>query len=317
MITNNLELTADILRKGDIAAIPTETVYGLAANAFNIEAVLKIYELKKRPHFNPLIVHCKSIDQIKQFTIEIPPNAMFLAEKFWPGPLTLILKKNKLIPDIVTAGKDTVGVRIPNHPSTLALLDLLDFPLAAPSANPFSTISPTSALHVWNYFQENLKLILDGGPCINGIESTIIGFENNTPILYRHGAIPIDEIESVVGQLKIHTLNDKTPSAPGMLSRHYAPNTATLLTDDITTYVDNFSNHKLGILTFKQSIHHQSILHQEILSPSGNLHEAAKNLYAALHRLDDQNLDYILVEKMPNIGLGKSINDRLQRAIKN
>jgi len=315
LITNNLEITAECLRKGGIVAIPTETVYGLAANAFNGEAVLNIFELKKRPHFNPLIVHCKSIEQVKLCVSEIPPNALLLAEKFWPGPLTLILKKTPKIPDLVTAGKNTVAVRVPNHPTTLALLDLIDFPLAAPSANPFGSISPTTAKHVFDYFNDTLEFVLDGGPCINGIESTIIGFEHNTPILYRHGAIPLEEIESIIGKVQIQNQNDTSPQAPGMLSRHYAPQTATLLTEDLHAQLQHFSNHKIGVLVFKQRVQHPCISQQEILSPSGNLREAAKNLYAALHRLDSLKLNYILVEKMPPHGLGNSMNDRLQRAI--
>jgi L-threonylcarbamoyladenylate synthase len=185
--TTNIATAAQALIKDEIIAIPTETVYGLAGNAYSENALKKIFELKKRPFYNPLIVHIKSTQFLDMVATDIPDMARKLAEEFWPGSLTLVLKKQSHIPDIVTAGKETVAVRVPNHPVALALLEKLEFPLAAPSANPFGSISPTTAMHVSNYFKENLEIILDGGACQNGIESTIIGFENNQPILYRHG----------------------------------------------------------------------------------------------------------------------------------
>jgi L-threonylcarbamoyladenylate synthase len=253
---------------------------------------------------------------LHEVAIDIPEMAIKLANAFWPGSLTLVLKKQKHIPDLVTAGKETVGIRVPNHPLTLALLDKLTFPLAAPSANPFGSISPTSAAHVDNYFKDELKVILDGGICENGVESTIIGFQNNLPILYRHGAISIEEIEAVIGKLIVSTSNDTKPNAPGMLSRHYAPTTTTFLTDNVSALIKTFADKKIGLLLFKRKIANEKIVHQEILTKSGNLKEATKNLYAALHRLDNSNVDIIIAEKLSDEGLGKTINDRLQRAIK-
>lgn len=316
MITKDIIKAQQKLINGDIIALPTETVYGLAGNAFNETALKKIFDLKKRPHYNPLIVHIKSADYLPQVAKNIPPIAQKLADYFWPGPLTLVLEKQPIIPDLVTAGKKTVAVRVPNHPMTLALLNQLNFPLAAPSANPFGSISPTSAAHVLNYFNDELEIILDGGECEKGIESTIIGFENNQPILYRHGSVSVEDIEKIAGKVLITTSNNSKPDAPGMLSRHYAPETDTYFTNNVTELIKSFPDKKIGLLLFKDEIIDEKVLIQEILSKTGNINEATKNLYAAMHRLDKSNLDVIIAERLPNVGLGKTINDRLERAIK-
>lgn len=316
MKTTNLDSAKQALRANEIIAIPTETVYGLAGNAYSETAIEKIFALKKRPFYNPLIVHIKSAEFLTEVACDIPDIAKILAKKFWPGPLTIILKKQSHIPDLVTAGKETVAIRVPNHPLTLSLLEQLDFPLAAPSANPFGSISPTTAEHVANYFQNTLDIILDGGECEKGLESTIIGFENDQPILFRHGAVSVEDIEKVIGKLLIKTNSSGIDvTAPGMLSRHYSPATNTYLTDNVREYIKLFDDKKIGVLLFKDLINGNNIVHQEILSKSGNMDEAAKELYAALHRLDKLNLDAIIAERFPDNGLGKTINDRLQRAV--
>jgi L-threonylcarbamoyladenylate synthase len=314
--TTNITKAAQALINDEIIAIPTETVYGLAGNAYSENAVKKIFELKKRPFYNPLIVHIKSTEFLDKVATDIPDMAWKLAEEFWPRSLTLVLKKQPHIPNIITAGKETVAVRVPNHPMALALLEQLEFPLAAPSANPFGCISPTTAMHVSNYFKENLEIVLDGGACKNGIESTIIGFENNQPILYRHGSISVEDIERIVGKVLITTSKDCSPDAPGMLSRHYAPKTNTYLTDNVSELIPSFSGKKIGLLLFKDKISTTENILQEVLSKKGDLAEATKNLYATMHRLDKSCLDVIIAERLPNKGLGKSINDRLERAIK-
>ena len=316
MITKNIDKAITLLNQENIIAIPTETVYGLAGNIFSEIALKKIFELKNRPFNNLLIVHVKSIDQIQKIASEIPEIAFKLVEKFWPGPLTLVLKKQPHISDLVTANKDTVAIRMPNHKRTLELLQKLDFPLAAPSANPFGSISPTSSKHVLDYFNDKLELILEGGNCEEGIESTIIGFEDNQVVLYRHGSITIDEIEKVVGKITDNSKNDIDPKAPGMFSRHYAPKTDTFLTNNVVELIKSFPNQKIGLLLFQNDIKNPSIKYQEILSKSGDLSEAARNLYAAMHRLDEKNIDIIIAEIMPDSGLGRTMNDRLQRAIK-
>lgn len=316
MLTTDINKAKEVLLKNELIAIPTETVYGLAGNAYNETAIKKIFKLKNRPFYNPLIVHIKSTAYLQHIACEIPDIALKLAKEFWPGPLTLVLKKQEHISDLITAGKNTVAVRVPSHPLTLALLDKLDFPLVAPSANPFGSISPTNAEHVLNYFGEALNVILEGGECEKGLESTIIGFENEHPVLYRHGSISLEEIEKIVGKLKITSNNDKSPNSLGMLSRHYAPNTDTYLTDNIPDLLKCFEGQKIGLLIFKSQIQNDNILHQEILSKSGDFTEAAKNLYAAMHRLDQKKLDVIIAERLPDEGLGKTINDKLERATK-
>jgi L-threonylcarbamoyladenylate synthase len=316
MITKNIALAREVLVQDGIVAIPTETVYGLAGNAFSEKAIKQIFRLKNRPFFNPLILHIKSMECLPSVAKEIPEAAFKLASSFWPGALTLVLKKQAHISDLVTSGMNTVAVRVPNHPVAMKLLEQLDFPLAAPSANPFGSISPTSAQHVKHYFEEILSIVLDGGACEKGIESTIIGFENDEPVLYRHGAVSIEEIEMVIGKIKIVTEKADKPNAPGMLSRHYAPNTETHLVTNISESLHSFSDKKIGLLLFKENSQSQDCLFQEVLSTTGDFCEAARNVYAALHRLDQSDVDVILVEKLPDIGIGKSINDRLKRAVK-
>ena len=316
MITSDLNQVKTALINGDIIALPTETVYGLAANIYLDSALEKVFKLKKRPSYNPLIVHISNSGILEQIAKNIPAKARELANVFWPGPLTLVLEKQDQIPNRITAGKPTVAVRVPNHPIALQLLESLNFPLAAPSANPFGSLSPTSAKHVALYFKEEINFILDGGPCFCGLESTIIGFENDKPILYRHGAISIEEIEKIIGPIKIKNQNSKNPSAPGMLTRHYAPKTQIQINDDISLALAQNPDKKIGVLSFKKNKKIKTEIHQEVLSISGDLNEASKNLYAALHRLDQMNLDLIISSFFPEKGLGKTINDRLKRAIK-
>ncbi|WP_372974271.1 L-threonylcarbamoyladenylate synthase [Muriicola sp.] len=315
MITEDIQVARAELEKGGIIALPTETVYGLAGNALDEGAVGKIYSTKKRPSYNPLIVHIKSADYLSQVACDIPEQAYVLAKAFWPGPLTLVLKKQSRIPDMVTSGKDTVAVRVPDHPLTLKLLEQLDFPLAAPSANPFGSISPTSAAHVEQYFGDTLNVILDGGECRKGIESTIIGFEDGRPVIFRLGSLSLEEIREKVGEVSFRTRSeDHQPTAPGMLLRHYAPSTETHLVEDVLERVKIQTGKKIGLLLFKEAKEGKGIFHQEVLSPSGDLAEAARNLYAAMHRLDNLNLDLIIAERLPDTGLGRTINDKLERA---
>jgi L-threonylcarbamoyladenylate synthase len=290
-------------------------VYGLAGNALNTKAVTKIFELKKRPFYNPLIVHLKSAEYLAQVARDIPKKAYKLASEFWPGPLTLVLDKNPIVPDLVTSGKSTVAVRVPNHPLSLALLQRLNFPLAAPSANPFGSISPTSAAHVDHYFHKDLKVILDGDQCQRGIESTIVGFKDGDPVIYRLGSLSLDEIQRSVGKvMTLETKASKQPKAPGMLSKHYAPKTDLFLADDVREAIKALPHEKIGVLLFQNELTDSSVFSQEILSETGDLNEAARNLYAAMHRLDQLNLDRIIAEKLPEIGLGLTLNDKLTRA---
>ena len=313
IISKDIQKAVQLLTENQLVAIPTETVYGLAGNIFSEKAIKSIFSTKKRPFFNPLIVHIPSIDSLSDLVTHVPEKAKLLAAAFWPGSLTLVLKKSNKIPDLITAGKDTVAVRVPNHPITLALLKKLPFPLAAPSANPFGSISPTKPTHVENYFRNSIKMVLDGGSCANGIESTIIGFENEEPVIYRLGALPLEEIEAVVGKISIKNKKEEKPDAPGMLARHYAPKTSTFLVDDVAAEVKKHSEKKIGVLVFKSSLNNENIT-EIILSRKGSMQEAAANLYAAMHELDSKNLDIIIAERFSEFSLGKSINDRLKRA---
>lgn len=316
IISKDISKAVALLTAEDIVAIPTETVYGLAGNIYSEKAIKSIFETKQRPFFNPLIVHIHCVTELTTIVDDIPKKAQLLAEAFWPGPITLVLKKKNTIPDLITAGKDTVAVRVPNHPIALELLKQLPFPLAAPSANPFSSISPTTAEHVESYFKDSIKMILDGGACESGIESTIIGFENDEPIIYRLGSTSIEAIEGIVGTIEIKNKKEIAPDAPGMLERHYAPKTLTILSDAVAEALKFHSEKRIGIIVFKSAVINDNIVSQIVLSPSGTMEEAASHLYRALHQLDKEKLDIIIAEKFPDFGLGKSINDRLKRATK-
>ena len=314
IISKDIQKAITLLTNEELVAIPTETVYGLAGNIFSEKAIKCIFKTKKRPFFNPLIVHISSVDVLETIVSEVPKKAKILAKHFWPGAMTLVLKKHKDIPDIITAGKDTVAVRVPNHPVTITLLNQLPFPLAAPSANPFNNISPTKPAHVERYFKNDIKMVLDGGSCKNGIESTIIGFEDDEPIIYRLGALALEDIEAVIGAVRIKNKKEENPYAPGMLDKHYSPLTRTILTSSITKEIKKYPNKKIGILTFNTSFKSDAISYEIILSKNKDLHEAGAKLYDALHELDHLNLDVIIAERLPDTGLGKSVNDRLQRA---
>lgn len=316
MISRDIQKAVDLLQQNELVAIPTETVYGLAGNMYSEQAILKIFELKQRPFFNPLIVHIHHIGQLQDLSSHIPQKAHLLMEAFWPGSLTLILKKTKDVSDLITAGKDTVAVRMPDHPITLDLLKRLAFPLAAPSANPFGSISPTKAIHVEEYFGDRLPMVLDGGDCMNGLESTIVGFENDEPIVYRLGAISVEHIQSVVGPIKIKNKEEASPDAPGMLSRHYAPQTTTYLMSNVEEGIRMFPGKRIGLLLFAPKDHLPDVFYTEVLSERNDLSEAAANLYSAMHALDKMNLDVIIAERFPDVALGKTINDRLERATK-
>jgi L-threonylcarbamoyladenylate synthase len=309
----NILRARQILQQEDLVAIPTETVYGLAGNAFSEDAVVKIFDVKNRPSFDPLIVHVASLKQVEEIVVHIPEDAARLAEAFWPGPLTILLEKRNVIPDIVTSGLSTVAVRIPNHPLTIELLRSLSFPLAAPSANPFGYVSPTSVKHVDDQLGQKIPYILDGGDCPVGIESTIIGFKEDPPEIYRLGGITVEEIETIIGQVVVRKHSSSRPSAPGSFESHYAPGKKVLL-DDISSLESSVDLSKAGLIRFKSSYPGVPTERQVILSESGNLKEAAKNLFSALRTLDKMEIQDVIAELVPEVGLGRAINDRLRRA---
>ncbi|MDX2188617.1 MAG: L-threonylcarbamoyladenylate synthase [Bacteroidota bacterium] len=301
---------AVILKNDDVVAIPTETVYGLAANGLSAKAITKVFEVKNRPAFDPLIVHTSSLDRIFEFVEMVPEKAMTLFKQFSPGPLTILLPKNNIIPDIVTSGLPLVGIRIPNHTITLELLKDLPFPLAAPSANPFGYVSPTQASHVQDQLGNKIPYILDGGSCVVGVESTIVGFEGNKTIIYRQGGITKEAIESTLGESIETRISSSKPMAPGMLQSHYAPGKKIIL-GDIKSLIDNNINKKIAILSFATDFQTGN---DYILSKTSNLAEAAQNLFAHLRAMDALDIDVIFAEYVPNLGIGRAINDRLKRA---
>lgn len=301
---------ADVIRRGGLVALPTETVYGLGANAWDGEAVARIFAAKERPAFDPLIVHLPGIAALNQVATSISPRAHQLADAFWPGPLTLVLPKQPKVSDLVTSGLPTVGVRVPAHPLMQSVLKLAGVPIAAPSANRFGRLSPTTAGHVREQLGDRIDLILDGGPCPVGVESTIVFVDGDTTTILRPGGLAVEAIAGIAGPVEIATGSSDRPAAPGMLASHYAPRTPI---DIVTTPPVVPSGAKWGLLQFVsgEAVGYAAV---ETLSVSGRLEEAAANFFAALHRLDRAGLDRILATPFPENGLGRALNDRLRRA---
>jgi len=314
MIGTDIAYAARLLREEALVAIPTETVYGLAGNAFSEKAVAEIFSVKQRPVFDPLIVHAGGVEALWALATDIPEKARQLAEQFMPGPLTLLLPKCDRIPDLVTAGSAWVALRIPAHPVAQALLQALEFPLAAPSANPFGYISPTTAAHVEAQLGDKIPYILDGGPCRVGLESTIVGFpEGQLPVVYRKGGLSVEAIEQVVGKVAVRAHSSSNPQAPGMLKSHYAPRVP-LVVGDRVSLSTAYAGRRTGVLSFRTRWEGIPAEWQELLSPGGDYAEAARNLFAAMRRLDNLELDILLAEWLPEEDLGSAINDRLRRA---
>ncbi len=314
--SETIHAAARILRSGGVVAFPTETVYGLGADAFNALAVAKIFEIKKRPYFDPLIVHISDDDQFEKLA-QVTQAAKDLARAFWPGPLTLVLKKKPGIPDLVVAGLETIAVRMPDHPAALDLIRAAKTPLAAPSANPFGYLSPTTSKHVEEQLGEQIDFILDGGPCLTGVESTIIDLSCERPKLLRPGGISAEEIEKITGPME-RQISASMPTAPGQLKQHYSPRKPLRILS-----IEEMKSHsklsKAGILLFSSGSAPEAqppiqATAVEVLSEKGDLKEAAANLFSALHRLDKSKSEIIFAEPMPENGLGLAIMDRLRRA---
>jgi L-threonylcarbamoyladenylate synthase len=313
-IGSDIAYAAALLEAGEVVAIPTETVYGLAANAFDPQAIAKIYEIKRRPRFNPLILHTDRRERVERWTGPWPAGAMAFAERFWPGPLTLLLPRGPEIPDLATAGQPRVAFRVPALVPTQELLRRLPFPLAAPSANPSGYVSPTSAAHVAAQLGEQIPYILDFGPASLGLESSIVGFgEDGLAELYRPGGLAVEAIEAICGPLRRVQSEGRGGAAPGMLSSHYAPGPQVLL-GNIAQRLAELPAEQVGILSFSTDYPEIPARRKWLLSPSGDLAEAAQRLFAGLRHLDQPGIAYILAEEVPDSGLGLAINDRLRRA---
>lgn len=311
---DSLRHAAEALRAGRLVAFPTETVYGLGACAFDALALARIFEAKRRPFFDPLIIH---VADRTALAVLADPSALgdararALMDRFWPGPLTLVLPKSTAVPDLATSGLPTVAVRMPAHAVALDLIRAAGFPIAAPSANPFGRLSPTTAAHVQERFDTGIELILDGGPCVVGVESSILSLAGPAPVLLRAGGVSREEIEALVGPVALGASVAEKPLAPGQLPGHYAPRTRLKILDDRETLP--LAGSRVGWLGFREGPReaHAAV---EILSPSGDMREAAANLFACLHRLDKAGLDLIYAEPVPEAGLGAAIMDRLRKA---
>ncbi|HSI87159.1 MAG: L-threonylcarbamoyladenylate synthase [Candidatus Methylacidiphilales bacterium] len=318
----------ELLRAGEAVALPTETVYGLGGDGLRESALAKIFEIKGRPRFDPLILHVTSLAEAEALTLEWPAEARRLAEKFWPGPLTLVLPKRDIVPHLATSGQPTAALRCPSHPVMRQVIAEFGGPIAAPSANRFGRISPTTAAAVATELGTDVPLILDAGPCAVGLESTIVGWHEGRPLLLRAGGLPREDIEAITGPLERLAAVESSPLAPGQLKSHYAPRKPLLIvnrTDFHEVAADIPADARIGLLTFaRQTL--PSLSHEFPasfpapsrtldLSPTGNLAEAATRFFGALRELDeDSTVDRILAIRLPDHGLGLAINERLSRA---
>lgn len=305
----SIQKAVELLEGGDIVAFPTETVYGLGAIAYDPYAVARVFEVKKRPTFDPLIVHLDGYDGLTGYVRNIPPDAKKLMKRFWPGPLTMILEKKPAIPDIVTAGLPTVGIRVPSHPVALDLIGTLKKPLAAPSANPFGYMSPTRVRHVAKTFADNVPLVLDGGNSTYGIESTIISFRQKGVFIHRHGAISMEELSEHVRIIREEKI-EGTCESPGELPWHYAPMKPLRLVNGPSDVKEGASSY----LAFRQPEGYVNSKHLKVLSKTGDLREAAANFFSFLIDLDRDDVNIIYAEKLPETGIGRAVMERLRKA---
>jgi L-threonylcarbamoyladenylate synthase len=313
-IGTDVERAARLLRGGGLVAFATETVYGLGANALDTRSVARIFSVKGRPQFDPLIVHVADPNWLERLVTSVPNAARRLIDRFWPGPLTLVLPKTSIVPDLVTAGLPTVGVRMPAHELALELIRRADTPIAAPSANLFGQVSPTTAQHVADQLEARVDYILDGGPCSVGLESTVLDLSGDIPTLLRPGGVSREQIEEVIGTVEstaAASIEGGPQRAPGMLTTHYATRTPLIVAglDEPAPAAK-----RLGLLAFLPEPALERFAAVEILSADGDLAEAAANLFAAMRRLDALNVDLIVARPVPETGLGLAINDRLRRA---
>ena len=312
-MTPDLPAAIQAIQDGQLVGMPTETVYGLAADATNDRAVARIFEAKGRPHFDPLIVHVADAEQA--WTVARPTDrARRLAQAFWPGPLTLILPRTELVPDLVTSGMETVGVRCPAHPMARELIARSARPLAAPSANLFGRVSPTTAEHVSEQLGDRVAVILDGGPCEVGVESTVLRVEPE-PLILRPGGVSREALEECLGEtVRVADRSERAGSlpreAPGLLSSHYAPTVPVTLLDDDEAWPTDAHVGRLCLSDEGLPAGGPT----EILSTSGDLTEAATRLFAALRALDQSGVEKIVTKRVPDHGLGLAINDRLRRS---
>jgi L-threonylcarbamoyladenylate synthase len=320
----NLRRAGEKIAHGGLVALPTETVYGLGADAFNARAVARVFEAKARPCFDPLIVHVASIGEVDRVASVPSRKAKALMESLWPGPLTLVMPRREEVPDIVTSGLGTVAIRLPGHPVARAIIAYSGTAVAAPSANPFGRLSPTLAAHVARGLGDKIDLIVDGGPCVVGVESTVLDMTVDPPHILRPGGMPAEAIEAVIGPIDRSVAPEAASVAqasPGLLSSHYAPRTPLYLVDSGALGFAQPGGRAAALLMgpasgsdFRATEGRYAL--SRYLSLTGDLVEAAAGLFAALHELDSGGFDQIWAERAPDRGLGPAINDRLYKASK-
>ncbi|MCE0484321.1 MAG: threonylcarbamoyl-AMP synthase [Methylacidiphilales bacterium] len=306
-----LTRAVELLRQGQVIGLPTETVYGLAGDGLNPAALARIFEIKQRPLFDPLILHFAEAEAAFSLAATVPPQARQLAERFWPGPLTLVLAKKEIVPDLATSGLPNVALRVPVHPVAQALLRAFGGPLAAPSANRFGRISPTDAAAVHTELGDAVPLILDGGPCNVGVESTVLDLSGEKPVLLRAGGISLEEIESITGPVERAQPVDARPQSPGQLKHHYAPRKPLHLVNEPGEIPVRPDSAWLAFGPVSDSF--PGIVAN--LSPSSDLREAAAHFFRMMRSLDDDpRTQAIYAQLLPNCDLGRAINERLDRA---
>ena len=308
----NVRRAAEVIRRGGLVAFPTETVYGLGADALNPEAVARIFEVKGRPKFDPLIVHIADLEDVRRLAEEVPEEARTLMERFWPGPLTLVLPKRDTVPPITTAGLPTVAIRMPSHPVALKLIGYAGTPVAAPSANPFGYVSPTTARQVAETLGDRVDVILDAGRTPIGVESTIVMPVGGEVFLLRPGGLPVEEIEEVLGK-KVKPYEGDGVMAPGTLKRHYSPRTPLIILRDWSDYYRLRARYGRSLLLLPRPLYG---LDGEVrfLSERGDLREVAANLFSTLYEIDRMGYEVVFVMPVPEVGLGRAIMNRLRKA---
>lgn len=309
-LDRSIDEGAEVIRAGGLTVFPTETVYGLGADAMNEEAVRKIFRAKDRPYADPLISHVSSRDMVIPMVQSICEKAEQLMDAFWPGPLTLVFPKSPSVPDVVTAGNPTVAIRMPSHPVARDLISRAGVPVAAPSANSFGRTSPTTAEHVIDQLEGRFDAIIDGGACRVGVESTVLSLLTEPPTLLRPGGVTIEELESVVGPVAVKGSSPKVFDSPGMFPSHYAPKTPMVIVDDPSAYAHE--EHIAVLLFTPDGIDYRS--ETFILSRSADPAEAAANLYDMMRRIDRKQLRLIVAQRLPSEGIGAAVNDRMGRA---
>jgi len=326
-----IRMAAEVLRSGGLVAFPTETVYGLGANALDEKAVLRIFEAKQRPADNPLIVHIADLEDVYVLTEHLPPKALDLMERFWPGPLTLLLPRSELVPDITTAGLNTVAVRMPSHPIAHMLIEEAEVPVAAPSANLSGRPSPTTAAHVLQDLAGKIEMVIDGGEVEFGLESTILDLTSTPPTLLRPGPITVEELKEILGEISVHPVAraEEPPEkvialAPGMKYRHYAPKAKVVLVEGpvdamvrrIREMAKEYTqmSRRVGIMATAETAHNYEGQYVEIVGERQRPKTIAKNLFKTLRKFDEKGVDIVIAEGLEPIGVGLAIMNRLRKA---